>query len=119
MLALIFTRATHADRHRLDAGVVDVGGDDHPPAGDLLAHVLGGEDARALRPRHLGRYDSFASKVELRAAAASGERRFYRASLSSLRWYEPDQVRRVVTLGSAISAPRTGTPRDLSCGAAD
>ena len=43
MFALILHPRLHADRHRLERRVVDVGGDDHPAAGDLVADELGVE----------------------------------------------------------------------------
>ena len=43
MLALILHETGHADRHGLELGMVDVGGDDHASAGNFVAHELGRE----------------------------------------------------------------------------
>ena len=41
MLALILQSDCDADRHGLEFGMVDVGGDDHASAGDFIADEFG------------------------------------------------------------------------------
>ena len=41
MLELILHLRGHADAHRLEFRVVDVGGNDHPAAGDFIANQFG------------------------------------------------------------------------------
>ena len=50
MLALILQQGRHADAHRLEIGVMDVGGDDHAPARHFVAH---GFRRQALARRHV------------------------------------------------------------------
>ena len=59
----------HADRHRLEFRMVDVGGNDHASAGDFVAHQFGRELFFVGDERHLFRDHALARVVHLREIA--------------------------------------------------
>ena len=59
----------HADAHRLQLGMVDVGGDDHAPARHLVAHQLGRELLALGHVEHFFRDQALAGVVHLREIA--------------------------------------------------
>ena len=63
-----------ADDHRLELGVIDVGGDDRAAAGHLGAHELGVEALADSDELHLGRDDALARVVQLRDGALAAKR---------------------------------------------
>ncbi len=65
----------HADRHRLQLGMVDVGGDDHAPARHFVAHQLRRELLALGHVEHLFRDQALARIVHLREVAVAGARR--------------------------------------------
>ena len=56
----------HADAHRLKIGVIDVGGDDEAPTGDLVAHKFGAQSLALRDKPHLSGDRSLAGVMELR-----------------------------------------------------
>ncbi len=61
----------HADRHRLQLGMVDVGGDDHAPARHFVAHQLRRELFALGHVEHLFRDQTLAGIVHLREVAVA------------------------------------------------
>jgi len=62
----------HADTHRLQVGVMDIGRDDHPAARYLVADGLSGEALAARYVLHLLGRTPLAGIVHLRANAVAG-----------------------------------------------
>ena len=100
-----------ADRHRVERAVVDVRGDDHAPARDLRADELGVELLALGDALHLRRDDALAREVHLRDALRAGCEvgPVWLLHVCSLRWHDPDQVRRVGA--RAPSQPLRAAPR--------
>jgi len=64
-----------ADRHRVQGAVEDVGGDDHPPARDLIKDGLRGQVLALGDPPHLGRDIAATGEVHLGPAVVVGSER--------------------------------------------
>ena len=64
-----FAERGDADGHRLEFGMVDVGGDDHASAGDFIAHKLGGDFLADGNVFHFLGGDALAGIVHLREVA--------------------------------------------------
>ena len=67
MLALILQLRRHADAHRLQVGVVDVGRDDHAAARHLVADQFGGQAFAPGDILHLFGDHALAGVMDLRA----------------------------------------------------
>ncbi len=64
-----FAERGHADGHRLEFGMVDVGGDDHAAAGNFVADQFGGDFFAPRNVFHFFGDDALASVVHLREVA--------------------------------------------------
>ena len=67
-----------ADDHRLELGVIHVGGNDRAAAGDLRSHELRGQPFTDGNELHLGRHVALARVVELRGRLPGRARRTVR-----------------------------------------
>ena len=75
----------HADAHRLQLGMVDVGRDDHAPGGDFVADQLGRKLLALGDEEHLFGDQALARKVHLRHVAVAGARRLFAPLRDPLR----------------------------------
>ncbi len=67
---------SHADGHRFQFRMVDIGGDDHASGGDFVADELGGQLLALGDEHHLFGDQSLAGKVHLREIVVTGLRGF-------------------------------------------
>ena len=104
MLALTFTRNRLADDHGLGLGVVDVGRQDGPAGGDLVAHQLGGHALPGGHEAHLRGDLAPAGVVQLGDRRARGPQRPCGRTGEGLR----------VGLGPAHRGPAVVAPADRS-----
>ncbi len=92
-----------ADDHRLELGVIDVGRDDGPAAGDLVADEVGAEALADGDELHLGRDLALARVVQLRDRTGAAQR--------------PPRPRRE-RVAHVVARRRRKSPLDLRDGAA-